>query len=446
MSETKRSGATLLVPRMGPSAEVAVAALRGEGFSAECLPLSTRKDVREGRRHTSGKECVPMMLTAGTLLNRLERSRGTDERFVFFMPTSKGPCRFGVYGSLHKIVLEEAGWADRVKVVSPDDADYFQEMSADFSLRLWVGFVARDLLETMQQDARPVEREPGTVNAIFARATAELLDRMAHAPAFAVTSTIKQLFGGLWGARDILARAAEAFAAAKDPAKDVPTVAVVGEIYVRLDPFANDFVVDKLESRGVRARLAPFVEWLEYTAHMAEKRVIDGALRRDDNPFSIAVSGLVQRSVYEILYGICARPMGWGPRTTVPRTIDAARPYLNPELQGEAVLTLGGPLHELHEGHIDGVVIVGPHECMPCKIAEAQYGEAAERMKLPYISIGFNGDPMDEEALDRFAYDVHDAFGHHVARTVPPLAAKPSGDWRTGRGRVRLPVIAEAEE
>ena len=106
-------------------------------------------------------------------------------------------------------------------------------------------------------------------------------------------------------------------------------------------------------------------------------------------------------------------------------------------------------MHQSEEGHIHGVVIVGPHECMPCKIAEAQYGAAAERQTLPYVSIGFNGDPMDEEALDRFAYDVHDAFGHHEAGVTPPLAAKArptKGTRGAGHGRVRLPVIADAEE
>jgi predicted CoA-substrate-specific enzyme activase len=444
MAETKRSGATMLIPRMGPGSELAAAALRGEGFHAECLPLSTREDVRVGRRHTSGKECVPMMLTAGTLLSRLDRARDADEQFVFFMPTAKGPCRFGVYGSLHKIVLEETGWADRVKVVSPDDGDYFREMSGDFSLRIWVGFVVRDLLEAMQLDVRPIELEKGTADAIYARALADLLEKMEHAPAFSASSLTRELFGGLWGGRDILARAAKEFAAAKDPSKDAPTVAVVGEIYVRLDPFANDFVVNKLESRGVRARLAPFVEWLEYTAFLAEQRVIDGAMRRDDDPFSIGVSGLVQRSTYEILYEICRKPMKWGPRTTVQQTLAASKGYLHEELVGEAALTLGGPLHELHEGQIHGVVIVGPHECMPCKIAEAQYGEAAEKMKLPYVSIGFNGDPMDEEALDRFAYDVHEAFVHGGEKAASP---RLSGKAKQAKGlRVRLPVIAEAEE
>mgnify|MGYP000228786765 CR=1 FL=1 len=62
------------------AAEVAAAALRAEGIDAHCLPLSTRKDVRLGRQLTSGKECVPMMLTLGTLLRRLAEEDDDGQR------------------------------------------------------------------------------------------------------------------------------------------------------------------------------------------------------------------------------------------------------------------------------------------------------------------------------------------------------------------------------
>jgi len=445
LGDVKRSQALLLVPRMGPGSELAAAALRGEGFQAESLPLSTRDDVRTGRRYTSGKECVPMMLTLGTLLERLERGRtvdAPDQQYVFFMPTAKGPCRFGVYHSLHKIVLEETGWADRVKIVSPDDADYFKDVSSDFSLRIWLGFVARDLLEAMLLDVRPVERVPGQAQEIVTRWSKELERRFESPGPNTPGAIVRQLFGGLWGTREVLSSAAAELALAKDPTKDVPTVAVVGEIYVRLDPFANDFIVDKLEARGLRVRLAPFVEWLEYTAFLAEKRVIDGAMRREDDPLSIGLSGLVQRSTYEVLYDLCAKPLGWGPRPTVRQTLDAGRPYVHEELVGEAVLTIGGPVHELHSGLIDGAVIVGPHECMPCKIAEAQYAKAAEEMTLPYVSLGFNGDPIDTESVDRFAYDVHESRRKSVGAQLPLVEEKKS----SGKRRVHLRTLqADAE-
>lgn len=418
LGEARERGSIVLIPRMGMNAEIVAAALRGEGILAESLPMTRRDDVRTGRKHTSGKECVPMMLTLGALLNRLERDRQTGREFVYMMPTAGGPCRFGVYNTLHKITLEQNGWGERVKVFSPDDGDYFRDTSGEFTLKTWVGFSAHDMLEMMLHDVRPVERRKGVANEIYERSTRELIRCLERPAKGSLAHGFKELVTGMWGAREILKRAAREFAAAKNKVRDVPSVAVVGEIYVRLDPFANDFIVNKLEERGIRVRFAPFIEWLDYTAYLAEQRVIEGRPRSDDNPISIAISGVVQRSSLELMYGICARELGWGPRPKIPAAIEAARKYINPELNGEAVLTLGGPVHEFQEGLIDGVVSVGPHECMPNKIAEAQYGKVLEDMNLPYLVLALNGDPIDTEALDRFAYDLHETHRRKLGKSL----------------------------
>jgi predicted nucleotide-binding protein (sugar kinase/HSP70/actin superfamily) len=256
---------------------------------------------------------------------------------------------------------------------------------------------------------------------------AELVRCIERPRARSGREAIAEVFGPMWGAKEIVARAAKQFAALKNRVRDVPTVAVVGEIYVRLDPFANDLVVDKLEARGIRVRFAPFIEWLEYTSYLAEKRVLDGKLRRDDNPVSIGLTGLVQKATLGVLYDICAGELGWGRRTTVAETVESAAPYLNTELTGEAVLTLGGPVHEFRHGLVQGVVIVGPHECMPCKIAEAQYGKVAEQMRLPYLSLALNGDPMDVEALDRFAYDLHEARRRGIGKEYGTVVREMRG-------------------
>ena len=73
--------------------------------------------------------------------------------------------------------------------------------------------------------------------------------------------------------------------------------------------------------------------------------------------------------------------------------LDAARPYVNDALLGEAVLTVGAPLHDWRRGQIDAVVSVGPLECMPTKIAEAQFHHIAEREGLPSLTLSLNGDP-----------------------------------------------------
>lgn len=414
--EAKSVKARVLLPRMGPSALVAAAALRGEGYRADALPLSTRDDVRMGRRYTSGKECVPMMLTLGTLLNELERLPAEERNLRYFMPTAHGPCRFGVYHALHKLTLERLGLSERVKLLIPDDADYFAGMSPEFSAKLWVGFVAHDLLQMMLRDVRPVERRPGGADSLYTRYLDELISLMERSPRGGNISIVRELLGGMWGARRILERAAEDFAALRRRGVDVPAVSVVGEIYVRLDPFANDHLVDKLEARGLRVRFAPFIEWLEYSNHIAAARITRGEVKRTDDPLVVGITALVQRVTLDILYPLCARRLGWPNRARIEEILETSKPYIDPALTGEAALTVGGPLHEYAHGLIEGVVIVGPHECMPCKISEAQYGAAVERLGIPYLSIAVTGEPIDTEIIDRFAYDIHQNVRRRVSR------------------------------
>jgi predicted CoA-substrate-specific enzyme activase len=133
LPDIRRRGERVLIPRMGPGADVVAAILRGIGIPAEGLPLPDRDAVRTGRRHTSGKECVPMTITLGSLLERLERERDTDECFAFFMPGAAGPCRFGAYSLLHKIVLERLGWKERVRIWAPPFDDYSEGVPPGFS-------------------------------------------------------------------------------------------------------------------------------------------------------------------------------------------------------------------------------------------------------------------------------------------------------------------------
>jgi hypothetical protein len=84
---------------------------------------------------------------------------------------------------------------------------------------------------------------------------------------------------------------------------------------------------------------------------------------------------------------------------------------------------------------------------MPCKISEAQFGKVVEDMNLPYLVLALNGDPLDTEALDRFAYDIHEAhrrgMGHDLSMVVggfvptdrPDPTLVPLNKWDPRKGR-----------
>ncbi len=241
-----------------------------------------------------------------------------------------------------------------------------------------------------------------------------------------LTAALIELGTGMWGTRSLVRRAAAEFAALADLGREVPSVAVVGEIYVRLDPFANDSLVRKLEDRGLRVRFAPFTEWLEYTTFLGEERVAGGRPTSGDHALGTPLKGLIQRVSSGVLHAAAARAMGWGPPTSVEQTLAAAAPFVDPRLEGEAALTVGAPLHELRDGRIQGVVIVGPHECLPCKVAESQYGKVVETTSFPYLGVAVNGDPVDGELIDRFAYDVHAAHRARKGRWMAPRRLRSS--------------------
>ena len=421
LPDIRRRKERVLVPRMGPGGETTAAALRGLGVAAECLPMPDRDTVRIGRRHTSGKECVPMTITTGSLLQRIERDRDGDETFSFFMPNADGPCRFGVYNLLHKITLERLGWKDRVRVWSPSSSGYFDGVPQGFAVLVFTGFMAADLLLEALHHVRPAETRPGAADRIYRRYQADLLEvleREGRGDLSVSTALVQVASGRLFSCADLLRRAAADFAAVLGD-KDLPTVLVVGEIYVRLDPFANDFIVDKLEQRGIRARLAPFNEWIEYLDHINVREGKKGGLGAHLSDF---VRGHVQR----VAYGLLAGPLGWPERTTVGQTLAAAAPYLRQDLVGEAVLTVGGPVHEWREGIIDGVVSVGPLECMPNKIAETQFFHVAEREGLLSLTLPLNGDPIDPEVVDNYAFEVHTRFRKRRAEAEARPAAQAS--------------------
>jgi predicted nucleotide-binding protein (sugar kinase/HSP70/actin superfamily) len=406
---------------MGPGAEVLAAAFRGVGIPAEALAMPTRDTLRLGRRHTSGKECVPMTITLGSLLQRVEREPNDEQLFSFFMPTAHGPCRCGVYHLLHKIVLERLGLSERVHIWSPPDSDYFGGVPKGFAVLVFAGFTAADLLQQMFYDVRPVERVPGAAERIHREASAELsrlLEQEGRTKCELVPALAEALTGRQFGCIELLERTARAMAAIRRP-DPVPTVLMVGEIYVRCDPFANDFVVDKLEAQGIRVLPAPFTEWLEY---------VDYINWRDGRQSGLAakLATFVQTRMQEQAYTTVARVLGWPKRTKVADSLKAAAPYIRPELNGEAVLTLGGPLHEHHEGLIDGVLSVGPLECMPAKIAEAQFFHAAEREGVLSVTLSLNGDPIDPERIDAFVYEVRERFRRRTesleSRTTAVLA------------------------
>ncbi len=402
---------TIVIPRLGPGSRALSAVLRGLGMDAETMALPTRKTLEIGRKYTSGKECVPMAITLGLLVERIENEPDPNRHFAFVMPGGRGPCRFGNYNHLHKVAMERLGYQNRVDVWSPSDNNYFEGIPSGIVVLAYCGFIAADLLLSMRYDARPVEINPGAVDALYESLSAELdeiLTTNAQQDASMGKATKEIALGTFYGLSKFLKKAATAFTALRKPG-DVPTVLVTGEIYVRCDPFANDFVIDQLQKRGIRVKLAPFYEWLDYQEFINTKV---GIPQTWENWFTAKIQVLI----LERMYNMVGKIMGWGRLNRANAQVEAAEDFVRYQLEGEAVLTVGGAICEWKEHEIDAVLSLGPHECMPSKIAEAQFFHVSEEMGLHSNTLHLNGDPVDPIIIEHFVYEVREKFAERAKR------------------------------
>jgi predicted CoA-substrate-specific enzyme activase len=407
----------VLVPTMTDATEVVAAALRGVGVAAEVLPEPGAEALRLGRRHTSGKECLPMTLTLGSLLERLGRAT-PEERFTFLMPGAEGPCRFGAYKDLHQLVLHRLGLADRVRIWAPPFGEYFQGVPPGLGAIVLAAVVATDALRDMLHDVRPRETRAGAADAAYRRFLAELLalvEREAKGDLSGGRVLREALGGRAWGVPELVARAGADLAQLRGAA-DLPLVLVVGEIYLRNVPASNGRVVDALERRGVRTRVAAVSEFLEYSDHVG--------VRLRGRTFGERVHALVRRRLEALVHAAAAGAMGWRVPPQVREVVEAAAPWVRAALEGETVLTVGGAVEAWRRGEVDGILSVGPLECMPNKLAESQLVHVGEQRDLLSLTLSLNGDPVDPESLDAFALEVH--ARHRARKAAGPARPEPA--------------------
>jgi len=392
-------GRKILVPWMGEGSKIVPALLKtGLGIEAEYLPMADEAALELGRQCTSGKECLPMIVTIGSLLKY--QKNHPEEKLAYLMPQATGPCRFGQYQLLAKIILEKLGLMDQVNVISPTSETGYK-LSGKFGSAMiaksWSAFVLVDLLKDVLLETRPLEKIVGAAEQVFNRSLEKLENLISQ------TSNDWSGFGNLWGMANLAEIVVEEFKKIPQTKDEKPHVVVTGEIFVRLDEFSNGRIIRELESLGVRVKMAPFREWVKYTTWQRRK----GVTTQKQKFWKVYLTWFIQNLIEGKLYDIFATALDWPLDHSVEEILKKAKPYLK-KLRplGESALTIGLPLLLWENKEIDGAVLVGPFECMPTRIAETQLALISEQTGLPVLSLSFYGDPLDKELLESFVWDL----------------------------------------
>jgi len=413
---------TLLLPEMGQSASFLLAAAM-RSFNIDAQVMETYKALQLGKQYTSGKECFPCQVTLGDVLYHLEREKERlgenfrPENYLYFMAESGGPCRFGMYNKLHRIVLDSMDGFSKTHIATLSAEDSYAlgglmapEARTHFRRTAIVAIVIGDVLDRILWKTRPYEKEEGQAEYYYQ----EALDTLSRA---------MEIHGGKKRFRHILKTLEKVAIRAREiidpsiPSK--PLIGMVGEIYLRTHRQSNQELIKLLESHGGEVVNASIAEWINYVSydnmHKAKRKVIIAFKQRDLNSlrkymrnwltnrteltYQYVRMDQVYRTVRKHL------PINEDHRISeIEKRLDNGRLFCF-DVGTEAALSIGGALEYCLHG-FDGIVNVFPFTCMPSTMCSAILKPLLDRMQVPYVDAAYDGtyQPNLEAIIRTFMY------------------------------------------
>lgn len=327
----------LSFPHMG-NAEILLKDLfRRTGLEVIVPPPTSEKTLKLGVRCAPEFACLPLKATIGNFIEALEAGADT-----LVMAGGVGPCRFGYYAEIQKIILRDLGYQFEMIVLEPPRASWLgfiktcRTLAPGKSLREIAGIIkvsfskarALDFLEKKVLWERAYEVVPNSTTRAYREGTA-LID---EADSREEIEEAKQKALELVDAVE------------KDLSREPLRVGIVGEFYMLLEPFFNFDMEEWLGRQGVSIERAVYLsDWISVSKNNA-------------------VSGFSHHEVEE-----------------------AATPYLAHFVGGEGQPTIGNSVRFARAG-FDGAIQLFPFTCMPDTIAKSILPRLSKDLDFPVIS------------------------------------------------------------
>jgi predicted nucleotide-binding protein (sugar kinase/HSP70/actin superfamily) len=362
----------MLIPSMGRlSSEAMAAAFRGIGVRASALRPYDAATLKAGRASASGKECLPLLLTVGGLLEHLENRADDSEHLAYFMPFTPGNCRFPQYRVFLRKLIDKRKLRNVALFSLTADKGYScPAFTPGQRLSFLKAFIAADVFQDIQNAITVLAVDRPSAQSLLENEWSKVVDCFSD-------GRVGHLYETLEGCASSLATIPLRY-----PLADARKVALMGEIFVRRDEFSSRGVLEMLAKREIVVKKAHFFEWIKYVDHIVKLGIyqpqftVRGRIQFEvklqaQNAYEKRIKGIMARSgLYE--YEI----------SDIESLLEYGKHFFDLEFRGESVLVAGGFFkHMLHSIH--GLISVGPFGCMPTRVIEAVLGpEATLETKL----------------------------------------------------------------
>lgn len=234
---------TILAPFFTPFISPLIPSLmKLAGYKAENLPMSDAVSCDCGLQYANNEVCYPATLIVGDIVKAFKHGRYDPKQTAVAMVQTGGQCRASNYLSLIKRALTESGFGD-VPVISLTFGSNLKNNQPGFRMN-WLKMLPAVLNTLLYSDciaklyyaAAAREKEKGSairLKDMYLNVAQSLIERNATDDLLPYLSMASKSFAQITEKRD------------------VPKVGIVGEIFLKFNPFAQKSLSEWLVNRQI---------------------------------------------------------------------------------------------------------------------------------------------------------------------------------------------------
>jgi predicted CoA-substrate-specific enzyme activase len=388
----------VLFPSMGRTfCEGVAATFKGIGYNSSSVALPDMEVLQKGRGNTSCKECLPLILTTGSLLNYLENRKNKDELLVYFMPTAPGGCRFGQYNVFINKLIEKKQIKDVALVTLTQENSYAGIKPLEL-IKMLKSITIADVMDDIHNAIYVLAEDREYGIKVFNKEWQRIKDTM---------SVDGDVYNTLKEAAHNLSKVP-----LKQKLSDVKSVIIMGEIYVRKDEFSNKDLINRLASKGIVAKRSPILDWIYYIDYTVKHGINDARFTLKDKIEFYAKLAIQRRTEKTIKRILSKSGLYHYELIEMDKMMEYGQKFVDKRLGGEPIIMLGAFFKDILHS-CQGVISIGPFGCMPTKVIEAILTKESTLdnkimiekdlslrgkypPKLPFLSLESDGNPFPQ--------------------------------------------------
>ena len=356
--DMKDKGYTILCPPVAPiHFRLLETVMAKHGYHMVMLGNNTHKAIDTGLRYVNNDACYPAMVMVGQAMDAILSGEYDTDRLAVFMFQSGGACRVSTYLPFLRRALAREGLG-HIPVISismnRQETNPGFKMSPPLMVDMMKIGTLGDLLMKLVLRTRPYEVTPGSADALCDKWVDKCAKLILHGSLHGYKQAIRQIVQDF-----------DELPIREDVRK--PRVGIVGEIYVKFLPLANNNLIELLEREGAEAYLPELMTLIAVYMFNYDFKARHLGAKKITIPISHV--GLKAMEFFRKPVDIALdKSKRFHAAIKVRELAEYASRYISLGVHSGEGWLLSGEIVELVEDGIDNIISCQPFACMPAHI------------------------------------------------------------------------------